>query len=191
MSDTCLTPKNHQGLIKYLPNSLSLFRAVSPLILLETTESRHYILSLLIFLFAYLSDFLDGFIARKFHVSSFFGAMLDAVADKLLVNILFIYFYILFLLPEWLIIVTLLRDFCILLLAPLFFKLKNKQAHVLLISKLNTTLQFLLITLIYIEILFSMSALIKICLIYTVGCTTILSAVSYILLLLRTRQAHE
>lgn len=39
-----------------------------------------------IFLFACFTDWLDGFLARKLHQSSSFGAFLDPVADKLLVS---------------------------------------------------------------------------------------------------------
>lgn len=43
------------------------------------------IASVVVFIFAALTDWADGFIARKFHLSSAFGAFLDPVADKLMV----------------------------------------------------------------------------------------------------------
>ena len=39
-----------------------------------------------VFVFASLTDWLDGWIARRFHQSSAFGAFLDPVADKLMVS---------------------------------------------------------------------------------------------------------
>ena len=30
----------------------------------------------------FLTDFIDGFLARKLHVQSFFGSLLDALSDK-------------------------------------------------------------------------------------------------------------
>ena len=45
---------------------------------------------LILFLIASITDYLDGFIARKFNASSRFGAMLDPIADKLLVAVVLI-----------------------------------------------------------------------------------------------------
>jgi CDP-diacylglycerol--glycerol-3-phosphate 3-phosphatidyltransferase len=39
-----------------------------------------------VFVFASVTDWLDGWIARRFHMSSAFGAFLDPVADKLMVS---------------------------------------------------------------------------------------------------------
>lgn len=38
----------------------------------------------LILIFLFLTDWIDGYLARKFHVSTFFGAILDSVSDKLM-----------------------------------------------------------------------------------------------------------
>lgn len=45
-----------------------------------------YILAGLLFIIAALTDFLDGYLARKNHMVTDFGKMLDAIADKILVN---------------------------------------------------------------------------------------------------------
>ena len=71
-----------------LPNILTLFRILLiPLCVLVfyLPYTWSYTASAMIFALAGLTDWLDGYIARKMNMSTAFGAFLDPVADKLMV----------------------------------------------------------------------------------------------------------
>lgn len=75
---------------KKIPNILTGLRIlVIPIIILtfyfEDRIFAHQIAALL-FVLAGVTDFLDGYIARKYNLQSKFGIMLDPIADKLLVG---------------------------------------------------------------------------------------------------------
>lgn len=173
------------GFVKAIPNALSLFRLLSPaaLVYLYTNGARSA--ALLLFFLAGATDFFDGFLARKYSVTSRFGAALDAFADKVMVNALFVFFYLAYQLPEWLIVITLIRDAGIILGSLFFFFMQKRKARVLMISKINTTLQLLLLLMIFTAGAFSLDIETpKVYVIILTGLTTALSAISYLCLFL-------
>jgi CDP-diacylglycerol--glycerol-3-phosphate 3-phosphatidyltransferase len=71
-----------------IPNLLTLFRlALVPVFILVffLNFKNHHLFSALIFLIAAITDWLDGFLARKLNQTSSFGAFLDPVVDKVIV----------------------------------------------------------------------------------------------------------
>jgi CDP-diacylglycerol---glycerol-3-phosphate 3-phosphatidyltransferase len=71
-----------------LPNAISVFRvAMIPLFMVFalTNVPGGDIVALVVFVTASVSDFIDGFLARRWHETSVMGAFLDPLADKLLV----------------------------------------------------------------------------------------------------------
>ena len=80
--------KQNNSILKVIPNVLTLFRSMAaivlPLIIIYGDDIGALIAAPLLFL-AGISDYFDGFYARKYNVTSNFGKILDPVADKLLV----------------------------------------------------------------------------------------------------------
>ena len=81
---------------------------VSPCIA-DTCHIVAYIVAIL----AALTDFFDGFLARKFHLESDFGRLMDPLADKVFVVGIFVTMAEYKLMPGWIIIVVLTREFMV------------------------------------------------------------------------------
>jgi CDP-diacylglycerol--glycerol-3-phosphate 3-phosphatidyltransferase len=99
-----------------LPNLLSLFRILLvPLlvaVLLTKFEGRE-VVGLVVFLLASLTDFLDGFLARRQKKVTRLGKLLDPAADKILTSAAFIALVELDLAPAWMVVVIVGREFAV------------------------------------------------------------------------------
>lgn len=68
------------------------------------------VIALILFLIAASTDFLDGYLARKNNQETNFGKIFDPLADKLLMNIVIIFFAYFNYIPVWLAIIFICRD---------------------------------------------------------------------------------
>jgi hypothetical protein len=102
-----------------LPNKLTVSRMLMvPLfvlfLLLENGENTGFrILALCLFCIASITDYLDGKIARTCHLVTNFGKFMDPLADKLLVCSALISMISLSLLPAWVVLIVVAREFII------------------------------------------------------------------------------
>lgn len=69
-----------------LPNKLTTLRVVLIPFFVFFYMTKSYIPALVIFVVASFTDFLDGYIARKYNLITNFGKLMDPLADKLLVT---------------------------------------------------------------------------------------------------------
>jgi len=71
------------------------------------------IITLICFIIASATDFIDGRWARKAHLVTDLGAFLDPLADKMLINLTFLALVYLGVVPLWIFAIILVRDFAV------------------------------------------------------------------------------
>jgi CDP-diacylglycerol--glycerol-3-phosphate 3-phosphatidyltransferase len=71
------------------------------------------VIALVIFIFAALSDFLDGHIAHKRNIITDFGKLMDPIADKILVLAAFVAFVQMQLIEAWMLLIIISREILI------------------------------------------------------------------------------
>jgi CDP-diacylglycerol--glycerol-3-phosphate 3-phosphatidyltransferase len=96
-----------------LPNKLTLLRIALIPIFIVVLMNGYYTASAFIFIIASLTDALDGYIARKHHLITNFGKIMDPLADKLLVTAAFVCLVQLGDVAAWMVIVILARELTI------------------------------------------------------------------------------
>lgn len=99
-----------------LPNFLTILRILlTPLFLYFLFNKYPFfeIFALLIFVVASVTDAYDGYFARKNATVTTLGKFLDPLADKVLMSAAFISFVVLKLVPLWMVIIVILRDFIV------------------------------------------------------------------------------
>ncbi len=100
-----------------LPNQITLGRVilVPIFVIVMLVDSIPYndFIACAIFCIACLSDFVDGYLARKWHLVTNFGKFADPLADKLLVSAALICLVELERLPAWVVILIISREFII------------------------------------------------------------------------------
>ena len=96
-----------------LPNKITLLRIILIPVFIVVLMMGYYYISAGIFIFAALSDALDGYLARKMNLVTNFGKIMDPLADKLLVFSALICMVQLGDIPAWMVIVILARELTI------------------------------------------------------------------------------
>lgn len=96
-----------------LANALTLLRVLFVPVLVYLLQRGAYGPALWVFLAAGLSDALDGFVARRFNQMTYVGAVLDPIADKLIIVSTVVMFAWLGLLPSLIALLVVARDLTI------------------------------------------------------------------------------
>lgn len=97
-----------------------------------------------VYVLASLTDWYDGWHARKYSLITRWGVFLDPFADKVLTSFAFILFYIYDIMPLWMVVIIVMRDIFITLLRS-FHEAKGFTMKTTWIAKLKTVVQMVYI----------------------------------------------
>ena len=128
--------------MSYIPNAICILRIILVIPIIDFLWDKQYENALGLIAIAGISDFLDGFLAKRNNWRSNLGAALDPAADKILLVSVFVTLYFMDLIPFWLMATVLMRDFMILFgLALYYYFIEKPNPNPSFVSKLNTNLQ--------------------------------------------------
>ena len=128
--------------MRHLPNIITLLRILLVIPIMVLLARQQFMLVLALFAVAALSDALDGYLARHFHWQSYLGAILDPIADKVMLVGGYLVLGWLGWLPLWLVALVILRDIVIVTGAVAYrWRCGELQMIPSVISKINTVLQ--------------------------------------------------
>ncbi|MDK2886107.1 MAG: CDP-diacylglycerol---glycerol-3-phosphate 3-phosphatidyltransferase [Thermosipho sp. (in: thermotogales)] len=93
-----------------VPNLITWVRVILTVFIVWFLIENWYLSAFILFIIASLSDYLDGYFARKLNQVSNFGKIFDQMSDKILVTSVLIIFAQMNLIPVWILIVIVFRD---------------------------------------------------------------------------------
>jgi cardiolipin synthase len=128
-----------------IPNLITLGRILLVPVVVWAIMGDKMLVAFVLFLVAGVSDAVDGFLAKRFDMTSELGAYLDPLADKTLIVSIYVALGIAGTIPYWLVILVVSRDIMI-VGAVMLSRLVGSPLKVkpLLVSKLNTVAQIVL-----------------------------------------------
>ena len=125
-----------------IPNFLSLLRIILVPVFVIFLIQKEYDKALIVFTVASLTDALDGTLARLLKCQTTLGAYLDPIADKLLLVTSFVSLAVFGIIPGWLAVIVISRDFIILLgIAILSLMSVSYEIKPAVVGKMTTALQ--------------------------------------------------
>jgi len=157
------------------PNTLTIVRLLLIPVYLYFFLKGEYIISGIFFSISGLTDFLDGYLARKYNMVTDLGKILDPLADKLtLISILAVLIYT-NLIPRVISVTLLIRELLVLLGSGIMYSMGKKLLSPTLLGKLSVFLLYVAIAAYLLNFQF-----INMVLLYIVIPINIISALDYI-----------
>lgn len=126
-----------------LPNMLTTLRffMIPCFLVAFHTEGEYKLLSASIFILASITDVLDGYIARKYNLTTKWGQLMDPLADKLMQISAIVSMVISDMIPIWFIIVAALKE-GLMIAGSAFLAAKKTYVQANIFGKLNTVVLF-------------------------------------------------
>ena len=114
-------------MLKHIPNILTIIRFILIPVILYFIFTGNYILAFVFFTLSGITDILDGAIARKFNLISTFGKLMDPLADKLTQISVLATLVFKEIIPFWILIIVMLKEFIMIIGASFLYGKDNSQ----------------------------------------------------------------
>lgn len=165
-----------------IPNLITLGRILLVPVVVWAIASGAMWFAFVLFLVAGVSDAVDGYLAKRFNMTTELGAYLDPLADKALIVSIYLSLGINGFIPRWLVILVVSRDILIVGGIMLSWLVGNPlKIKPLLVSKLNTVAQIVFACVVLGTLGFNIEAdKIKLLLMGLVAALTLLSIAAYV-----------
>lgn len=166
-----------------IPNILTIFRLfLIPIfvIVFFSSTAKSLLFATLIFLFAGLTDVLDGYIARKYKLITKWGTVMDPLADKLMLLTVLGCLVIKNYIPNWILIVISVKEFAMIISATFLYK-KDTVIPANSFGKVSTLLFYIAI------FIFSFNRSLGDYLLYAAVISAIIALINYSLIYFKNR----
>jgi cardiolipin synthase len=170
------------GIALSIPNLITLGRILLVPIVVWAISSGAMWIAFVLFVVAGVSDAVDGFLAKRFNMTTELGRYLDPLADKALIVSIYLALGINGMIPRWLVILVVSRDILIVGGIMLSWLMGDPlKIKPLWVSKLNTAAQIVFACVVLGSLGFDIKAdLLTEVLMVVVTCTTLLSIAAYV-----------
>lgn len=158
-----------------IPNLFTILRILFIPFFIKYFLSGNYLIAGIIFILSALTDFLDGYLARKYKLNTQLGRILDPLADKLTIISILIVLVIADIIPRFIAIILLTREIFIFISSTVTFIMGIDVINPSSIGKLSIFLLYLAIALRLLKVNY-----IDMALFYIVIPLNILSALDYV-----------
>jgi len=164
-----------------IPNYITLARIILIPFFISLMIYHHYRAAMVVFVTACVTDALDGMIARITNQKTDLGAVLDPIADKLLIVSAFVTLVLRGILPVWLVMIVVSRDVILVLGSMvIYFTGHEFKARPSIIGKTTTVLQLVVVTLSLALKIYGIKTALMPILFWTTAGFTIASGVQYV-----------
>ena len=165
-----------------IPNLITLGRILLVPVVVWAIASGAMWIAFVLFLAAGVSDAVDGYLAKRFNMTSVLGAYLDPLADKALIVSIYLALSVNHLIPRWLVILVVSRDILIVGGIILAWVMGDPlKIRPLLVSKLTTVAQILFACVVLGSLAFNVKLdMVELVLMGLVGILTLLSVAAYV-----------
>ena len=165
-----------------IPNVITLGRVILVPVIFWLLVSGNTKAAFFAFICAGISDAVDGFLAKRFHLQTELGAHLDPLADKLLIVSIYVALGVAAKLPSWLVIAVVSRDILIVLGVVLAWMLGHAvRIKPIGISRVNTVAQIVLAGFVLADEGFALGLdVLRSLLVWITGMLTLLSLAAYL-----------